>query len=72
MVGTRSDTPSPNVHTTPKGGRLSFNRFNVHHPSARWVGLQRYLSRTHDTPATSPLPGSLGYHDYTSYLGISW
>ncbi|GFX94784.1 hypothetical protein TNCV_1636461 [Trichonephila clavipes] len=28
----RADTPSPNFHTTPMGGRLIFDIFNVHRP----------------------------------------
>ncbi|GFV91854.1 hypothetical protein TNCV_2975251 [Trichonephila clavipes] len=33
-------SPSPNFHTTPTGGRLSLDIFNVHRPFCT-VGLQR-------------------------------
>ncbi|GFV58554.1 hypothetical protein TNCV_2915431 [Trichonephila clavipes] len=28
---------SPNYHTTPTGGRLALDRFNVYHSPIRWV-----------------------------------
>ncbi|GFU15519.1 hypothetical protein TNCV_2298881 [Trichonephila clavipes] len=38
----QSETPSPNFHTTPTGGLLNFDRFNVHHfPTHRGSGWTR-------------------------------
>ncbi|GFW40791.1 hypothetical protein TNCV_4368391 [Trichonephila clavipes] len=48
--------PYSNFHTTPAVGRRNFDRFNVHHVESVEVGLQWCQARTHDTPATSPLP----------------
>ncbi|GFU21883.1 hypothetical protein TNCV_3283571 [Trichonephila clavipes] len=51
---TGADTTSPNFPTTPTGGRLISDRFNVHQPLYT-AGLQGSYVRTHDTPGASPL-----------------
>ncbi|GFT00636.1 hypothetical protein TNCV_141811 [Trichonephila clavipes] len=44
---------SSNFHTTPTGGHLSLDRFNVHQPLYT-AGLQQYQARAHAMLAKSP------------------
>ncbi|GFX04442.1 hypothetical protein TNCV_899721 [Trichonephila clavipes] len=58
--GTRALSP-PLLTSSPTRGSLSPDIFNVHRPLCTAV-LQRYLARTHDMPATSPLLHPQRYH----------
>ncbi|GFU76973.1 hypothetical protein TNCV_4521291 [Trichonephila clavipes] len=61
---------SPNLHTPSTGGRLS-SRQILRASLPCMVGIQLYWARTHDTPAMSPLPGSLGYRGHPrSAIGL--
>ncbi|GFX09690.1 hypothetical protein TNCV_652901 [Trichonephila clavipes] len=49
-------TVSPNFPTTPKGGRLSLDNFNVHWPLLHSVSSEAPGLKSHDMPVTSPRP----------------
>ncbi|GFX10281.1 hypothetical protein TNCV_1866781 [Trichonephila clavipes] len=48
-------TPDPNYHTTPSERRLSFDRFNMHHPSTRRVFSSTRLELMTRRPPTRGL-----------------
>ncbi|GFW49457.1 hypothetical protein TNCV_3059641 [Trichonephila clavipes] len=55
QVTRRTPEPSLNFHITPTGGRLRLDIFNMHRPPLHGGSLA-VQTRTHDTPATAPLP----------------
>ncbi|GFW31930.1 hypothetical protein TNCV_5040991 [Trichonephila clavipes] len=60
---------SPDFHTSPTRKPLSSTNLACIGP-LNMVDLQRHQARTYDTPATSPLPRSMGYcsHLMLEYL----